>query len=935
MSHRTELTLLVAIVLMIGCSGSHSPIPVLPSDPQSSAQGNLSPSTHSSNHYLWGYYLFYVNPEGGEFEVVPSREIAAHFNALKWLEQVPCTNCVEIVSISPDPSGTKHVEIRIRHPFSTENLTGFDVRGIVMFNGSHTFPVSGLTTPDKSAGDGELVNADGYTTLYNIATEGSGPGGIQGYMEGRFATDTPPSAKLNGYKRYGTYTPANTRNAFYAGDKIAGWYEIMLPSTAFVLGYAVDASWVAPTVKPVTDPMTDFPPSANCPEPWKIGTGLTPIGIGLNTQGGEVKLTLDVYDYQGKDSHGAPVLECPELFDGTKTATCTSDATDFSIWEVVVGNEKLAAPGDYECLTKVVDDENAGSPSYLDLTAYQIATLTVSTSVYVPPVAKAKTHPYFQYVGEPMQFDDDGSYDPDGGSIVKYEWDWENDGVFDEEGASASHAWDTAGTYFVQLRVTDNEGDTDVLDSPLEVPIVTDCGPDGALAWAKRAGGSDNLYDDEAHGIATLSDGSVVVTGCFSNAATFGQGEPNEVTLVSPGYRDIFIARYDPDGALSWAIRAGGANSESGNAIASLTDDSIVITGYFYDSAAFGEGEPDEVTLTSDGVALFIARYNPDGTVAWAKRAGTTNSVNGYGICSLSDDSTAVTGWFSGSVIFGEGEPNETTLASPVSVNNILIARFNPDGTLAWAKRAGGDGDYYDAAGYAITSLPGDSIAITGDFYFEAVFGEGEPNETKLSAYFIYPPGDPDIFVARYNPDGTLAWAKSTGNVLWDAGAGITSFSDGSVAVTGNREYVDGSSDIFLARYGPDGTLTWAKRAGGPYVDAGFAVVTLSDDLVAVTGYFSGAAMFGEGEPNETTLISSGDLDIFVARYNPDGTLVWARRAGGIERDEGRAITAFLDESITVAGWFEGPATFGEDEPNETTLDCAGKNDIFVARFCD
>jgi len=34
-------------------------------------------------------------------------------------------------------------------------------------------------------------------------------------------------------------------------------------------------------------------------------------------------------------------------------------------------------------------------------------------------------------------FYDDGSYDPDGGLIVKYEWDWNNDLVFDEEGSGS------------------------------------------------------------------------------------------------------------------------------------------------------------------------------------------------------------------------------------------------------------------------------------------------------------------------------------------------------------------------------------------------------------------------------------------------------------------------------------------------------------------
>ena len=72
----------------------------------------------------------------------------------------------------------------------------------------------------------------------------------------------------------------------------------------------------------------------------------------------------------------------------------------------------------------------------------------------------------------------------------------------------------------------------------------------GYLSWAKRAGGSEY---DEGCGIAVLADGSAFVTGYFYGTATFGPGEPNQTTLVSPGVGDVLVARYSPDGTLAWA----------------------------------------------------------------------------------------------------------------------------------------------------------------------------------------------------------------------------------------------------------------------------------------------------------------------------------------------------------------------------------------------
>ena len=54
-----------------------------------------------------------------------------------------------------------------------------------------------------------------------------------------------------------------------------------------------------------------------------------------------------------------------------------------------------------------------------------------------------------------------------------------------------------------------------------------------------------------------------------------------------------------------------------------------------------------------------------------------------------------------------------------------------------------------------------------------------------------------------------------------------------------------------------------------------------------VTGVFSATATFGSGKVGETTLTSDGSNDMFVTKYTADGDLVWAKRAGGADRDRG------------------------------------------------
>jgi hypothetical protein len=309
--------------------------------------------------------------------MVPMRLGELHLNILKILETGLCTNCFALTGWDVPSPGVLDLDIRITHPFPQMDYTCFDTRGIIMFNGSHNFPGVGLTTSDWNMGDAEIFYPEGFTTLYNGSTLGQ-DGDFRTFWKGKFATSDVPDADLNGYLRYRTNDAANTRNALYAGEAVTRTYSFHLPPSGLVVGYAVDANWNLPSTSPVTDPMTQFPDTANCAEPWKIDVNVAPVGQGLTDNGGSAILTIDVYDWQGVASHGAPFVECPELFDGVLPATWVQDFTGYSRWEVTVSNDNFADVGEYECLVGVEDNDNQTSPPYINLTAYWIHLLSVA-----------------------------------------------------------------------------------------------------------------------------------------------------------------------------------------------------------------------------------------------------------------------------------------------------------------------------------------------------------------------------------------------------------------------------------------------------------------------------------------------------------------------------------------------------------------------------
>ncbi len=90
--------------------------------------------------------------------------------------------------------------------------------------------------------------------------------------------------------------------------------------------------------------------------------------------------------------------------------------------------------------------------------------------------------------------------------------------------------------------------------------------------------------------------------------------------------REIFVAKYDPDGNVVWVKQAGGERQNEARKIKVDNDSNIYLTGQFSGTASF-----DSISLTvSSGDSydreIFVAKYDPDGDIEWAKQAEVSSS---------------------------------------------------------------------------------------------------------------------------------------------------------------------------------------------------------------------------------------------------------------------------------------------------------------------
>jgi len=117
----------------------------------------------------------------------------------------------------------------------------------------------------------------------------------------------------------------------------------------------------------------------------------------------------------------------------------------------------------------------------------------------------------------------------------------------------------------------------------------------------------------------------------------------------------------------------------------------------------------------------------------------------------------------------------------------------------------------------------------------------------------------------------------------------------------------------------------WVKSAGGTSVDVGNSCSTdVSGNIIAI-GYFSSSTItFGT-----TTLTSAGSWDIFIVKYDANGTVLWAKSEGGNSDDRGYSCSTDASGNIIATGYFGSSSiTFGT-----TTLTNAGGYDMFIVKL--
>ena len=177
---------------------------------------------------------------------------------------------------------------------------------------------------------------------------------------------------------------------------------------------------------------------------------------------------------------------------------------------------------------------------------------------------------------------------------------------------------------------------------------------------------------------------------------------------------------------------------------------------------------------------------------------------------------------------------------------------------------------------------------------------------------------DPDGFITTYSwtfGDGTTGSGANPAHTY-----GAPGLYTATLTVTDNMGALSSdSASVNVA------SALWSTRLGSTGSDAAYAIDIDATGNTVVGGAYRGAMPIG----TFTTLSNAGNADMFLVKYAPDGTVLWARGFGstGDEMIQAVAIDP-LTGDVVVTGSFTAPLTLGS-----TTLTPSGPQDMLLAKF--
>ncbi|MFH2141152.1 MAG: SprB repeat-containing protein, partial [Bacteroidota bacterium] len=446
-------------------------------------------------------------------------------------------------------------------------------------------------------------------------------------------------------------------------------------------------------------------------------------------------------------------------------------------------------------------------------------------------------------------------------------------------------------------------GDKDIL--------LTKLSKNNELLWVRHAGDVDI---DDPKALSIDDDGNTYITGSFQSNSYFDSNVIlDSKTLVCTDDKDAFLAKYDIDGNLIWTKNIGsGNNIQKGRSIALHSNGNISLLGLFKEEIKLGDPSSPTITLSANGFTdYWYAKFDNLGNYINSMHFKCSSNLSDINRINVDNSNNIyISGHFTDTIIIG----TDTIVSN--GQNDVIIIKFDNLGNIIWINNFGSE---LDDRTYNSTFDDNDNFYLSGYFQDTLFFG----------AEMLISNGGYDIFISKFDKNGNVLWATSSGGSSNDYSSDIFVDND-DVLLSGsfsgtiqiNSDILTSSStsnqDAFLGFY--DGT-TGVEKSAIQILSTSYVAEDRVSDIavdnfgnIYMAGYFKSDFIYIGSDIIANT--NSGKSDVYIAKYGCFDELFFTTKP--VSCVDGMGIPIFFDGEATVTP-SGGPGPFSYNWSNGGT----------------
>ena len=265
------------------------------------------------------------------------------------------------------------------------------------------------------------------------------------------------------------------------------------------------------------------------------------------------------------------------------------------------------------------------------------------------------------------------------------------------------------------------------------------------------------------------------------------------------------------------------------------------------------------MTNSAANYNIFIAKYDRDGSGQWITSISGNNENRPVQMILDLSNNIYITGYYKSSGLNLNSSDNSlTNTLTNTGNHDMFTAKYSNSGILQWGMRAA-----------TINADIPSSILVDNDNNLY-IFG--------ACGFYNYDAGPTKGFIA-YNSDQTI----------------FSQFDNVGGYLNASYNYVQtNAGDAFLLKYNSNGNGQWLSRIGGQYNDGAVNICLDVNNYVYVSGnyvskpidiYNSNGTIFTSLNNDGTATRPWTNGNIYIVKYNMDGSAQWGTRIGGSSID--------------------------------------------------